>query len=136
MLLFLLLKAGGGGVRARLAGSALDYNRPKWFAPQDDKTYYYPMKDDQGVLHKGKLLNSASPNFLPRFEDERETHPFARTFAFEGSVACHASTPLGHAIACPMEKNLCALHRPMNASDTSDADRCDVVYIGHNALGR
>ena len=85
------------------------------------------------MLHKGKLVNSGAHNFLPRLKGERSY--FDLTFEYEGAAPCHATTPLGQAIACPMEKDVCVDHRLGSLTKEEDSDRCDVVYLGHNAFG-
>eukprot|EP00957_Ditylum_brightwellii_P182028 13867730-Ditylum_brightwellii.AAC.1 len=45
-------KVRSGGLQVRLAASTLYYNRCKWHKEWHDKSYYFLMKDDQGVLYK------------------------------------------------------------------------------------
>ena len=134
-------KAGGGGVRSRMAAAALEYNRSGWHRTHEDATYYYPMMMDadtgfaatasttssQRMMHKGKFVSSLINNFLP------ESAPHLHTdFTYEGPLPCGATTPLGQAIACPGPRyDYCQDHDQDNAS----VDRCDLVYMGHNLLG-
>ena len=133
-------KAGGGTIRARLAASAMHYNRTDWHKPREDTTYYYPVYDEEGRLYPGKFINSDSHNFLPQFkvsgEEKDMTAPFVRSSGFEGIMPCHATTPLGHAIACPQEKHICTRHTNLgNEGRYVDGLRCDTIYVGHNQLG-
>ena len=70
-------KAGGGGGRARIAASALDYNSTGTRKAWNDNIAqsYYPICEEQDhpendnsnsrVLHKGRLINSRHGNMLP-----------------------------------------------------------------------
>ena len=122
-------KAGGGGVRARLAASALNYSKHRgdWFREHRDPTYYYPVYDEQGTLHKGRFASSKLQNWVPP-----SLVQYKGDFAWEGHAPCGATTPLGQAIACPMETQLC--HDPREGDSTSN-NRCDLIYMGHNVLG-
>ncbi|CAB9519789.1 expressed unknown protein [Seminavis robusta] len=121
-------KAGGGGVRSRMAAAALDYNRSGWHRIHEDPNYYYPVYDENGQMHKGKFLASIYPSWLPKSLPQ-----FHSEFEYEGYGFCGATTPLGSAIACPNEQvpEFCMDHD----NDTVSETRCDLVYMGHNVLG-
>lgn len=85
------------------------------------------------------MVNSDMQNFVPiPAEKGREQELiFSQTFRFEGMLPCHATTPLGHAIACPMLKNICQPRKfPHDNTTYKLHDHgCDTVYVGHNMLG-
>ena len=126
-------KAGGGSIRARFAASALNYSRNRWESYRSDPSYYYPVYDSQGSLHKGRFVDSDAANFLPI-----SPFPFA-AFQFEGVFRCHSTTPIGHMIAChnngkgvhTKQMGVCKSHR----APKNNEERCDILYMGHNALG-
>ena len=141
-------KAGGGGVRARIAASALDYHRKKWqFSDQDNK-HYYPIPSESGddqtsyTIYKGKFLNSNLPNFRNMYQNSSKTDLISeiqieaaqkRAKTYEGSLPCAAETPLGGALACPVMPSTMAQHKAYCSFSTGI--RCDIVYVGHNFLG-
>jgi len=103
-------KMGGGAVRARLAASAINFNRTSetWNQPYSDR-HYYPIRKENGnrksvgdpsrkgkKIRKGKFCNSKYPHYTM-------IHPrdLLRKPTFEGSQFCNATTPFGIAIACP-----------------------------------
>ena len=126
-------KAGGGSIRARLAASALDYNREQWAKAGTDTTYYYPMKEErrlvterdsqkntmETVVHKGIFINSQFPNFRPSVpKDPTNVTDLDMELAnnivwktFEKTMPCRATTPLGQAIACPFIKTDSQLYK-------------------------
>lgn len=114
-------KAGGGGVRARFAAGALEYNRSGWHRLHEDPSYYYPVYDAEGNLHKGKMSSSRMNNFVPKILKE-----ILGDFKYEGAIPCSATTPLGQAIACPLStpEDLCF-----------EGHRCDLINFGHNVIG-
>ena len=119
-------KAGGGGVRSRMAAAALDYNRTGWHRTHEDPHYYYPIYDDAGQLHKARFLSSKHTNYI--HPDRTEFHG---EFLYEGHGPCGAATPIGHAVACPIESPYCEDHDQDGISD----GRCDLIYMGHNTIG-
>lgn len=133
----LCITTGGGSIRARLAASALDYNRDRWHDTNNDPSYYYPIMDkSNGVMHKGIFVNSQFPNFRPSYPktadnftvDDMNYADNERWKTYEKTLPCQATTPLGQAVACPAiakkkEMSACVNHR------------CDIVYAGHNLLG-
>lgn len=121
-------KAGGGGVRSRMAAAALDYNRTGWHRADADLNYYYPIYDSHGVLHKAKFRSSQHSNYI--HPDKTEFHS---DFSYEGHGPCGASTPIGHAVGCPVESTFC-VDQDQDDGNSNDA-RCDLVYMGHNLLG-
>lgn len=130
-------KAGGGSVRARMAAAALDYNRSGWHRTHEDDHYYYPIYANHNVeekdgtvlkrfMHKAKFLSSKHSNYI------HPDHPeFHGDFAYEGHGPCGAATPIGQAVACPVESTYCIDHD----QDVFSEARCDLVYMGHNLLG-
>eukprot|EP00977_Amphora_coffeiformis_P022997 scaffold12050_cov168-Amphora_coffeaeformis.AAC.3 len=118
-------KAGGGNVRPRLAAAALGYNRTRWHISKDPTAYYnIPIYGHDGDVkyEKAHFCNSGSPNFFVN-----------STFkTFEGTQSCHAVTPLGHAVACPLHlqhsESMCMGCRVEDA-------HCHRVYVGHNFMG-
>ena len=126
-------KAGGGGVRARFAASALNYSKVRggWFAAPKDKTYYYPVYDsaDGQTLYKGRFATSRLPNWLPP-----SLQQYRGDFTWETIGNCSARTPLGQAVGCPWETDLCL--DPGNSTiNRSNNRRCDLVCMGHNVIG-
>lgn len=129
-------KAGGGGVRSRMAAAALNYNRSGWHRTHEDEHYYYPIYADHNIdenngsakriMHKAKFLSSKHNNYvhpdLPEFHGD---------FTYEGHRPCGAGTPIGQAVACPIESTFCVDHDEDGISE----GRCDLVYMGHNLLG-
>ncbi|CAB9499734.1 expressed unknown protein [Seminavis robusta] len=142
-------KAGGGEVRARIAASAEAYQRSLWHHHKQDPSYYYPIRSG-GRMWKGKMVNSEMNNFLPMDDvddNDQQQFPYSKIFTFEGISSCHATTPLGHAMACGFEKDMCEPHRESdrnyykktaaankNTSSISSS-RCDTIYLGHNVIG-
>eukprot|EP00934_Nitzschia_sp_Nitz4_P005164 Nitzschia sp. Nitz4//scaffold93_size78505//42440//44062//NITZ4_005423-RA/size78505-processed-gene-0.88-mRNA-1//1//CDS//3329560297//5154//frame0 len=118
-------KAGGGSVRARMAASALDYERENWKRHLNDSAYY-PILDAKGTMHMGRFYTSDVTNFIPDSMIE-----FHGDFGYEGHSPCTATTPLGQAIACPLISEVCGDYDEDGSSD----NRCDAVYMGHNLLG-
>ena len=109
-----------------MAAAALNYNRTAWQRTEEDPSYYYPVYDSDGKLHRGKFVTSRMNNWVP--DELKELH---RDFTFEGLAPCSATTPLGQALACPITTEQC------NDFDGDGAtDRCDIVYTGHNVIGR
>ena len=130
-------KAGGGSVRARFAAAAWQYHRGNdGWKDNHDKDAYYTVdvenenddEDDKDASqqpqqqHRAYFCDSAMKNY--------RTHRAVRTF--EGTRTCAASTPLGHAIACPSilqhVQDFCL------ACHVNDL-HCHRVYTGHNYLG-
>ena len=101
-------KVGGGEARARISASALDYTKASWY---DRDSSYYPVN----ATIKAVFCNSAFPHYRPTL----------KVNAFEGVAICHALTPLGQAIRCPLYSRKCPCQ----------GTRCDLVYVGHNNLG-
>jgi hypothetical protein len=137
-------KAGGGGVRARIAASALDYNRKKWQLSGKDNKHYYPIPSESGdTIYKGKFLNSNLPNFRNMYQrNSSKTDLISqkqieaaqkKAKTFEGSLPCAAETPLGGALACPAMPSTMAQHKTYCSFSTGI--RCDIIYVGHNFLG-
>jgi len=123
-------KCGGGSVRARLAGGALNYTKNIGWHKSPEYGAYYPVMmkpngtEEVGVMEKAYFCNSKHSNF--RSTTERE-------LTFEGTAPCNSSTPLGHMIGCPevLEKvNYCL---PGACESTSSS--CRIVYVGHNLIG-
>ena len=78
-------KAGGGGVRARLAASSLGYTKgDQW---QESDNSYYPLTGDE----KARYCHGC-PYRL---------HAVILEKSFEKLVRCNAETPFGQAIGCP-----------------------------------
>jgi hypothetical protein len=126
-------KAGGGSIRARLAASSHNYTKKDYFQ-KTDGSYYTLNKNNNTTSHNhnnatiARFCNSCATNHL--LTGER---------SFEGSVLCHASTPLGHAIACPNTIVGPKLKRSMSERTHGQCDiyseTCHVVYVGHNYFG-
>lgn len=76
--------------------SALQYNRSKWQDYHGDRTYYYPVFDYNGTMHKGHFGSSFHNSFLPKSFDM-----YTMDFNFEKFRPCAATTPLGHMIVSP-----------------------------------
>lgn len=112
-------KAGGGSVRARIAASSLNYTR-KRLKETDDS--YYPVS----VTEKARYVSSCYSNWLLSYEK-----------TFEGTRPCHASTPIGRAIACP--ETTTHLYRQCRQQRHGECDpfsaTCHLVYAGHNFFG-
>jgi hypothetical protein len=99
-------KSGGGSVRARLAASALNYERnaKSWRRPWKDE-HYYPVpnnvnvngSNDNSAIRHGKFCNSQYPTYV---EMPHIATPL-NIGKLEGSQICNATTPLGIAVACP-----------------------------------
>jgi hypothetical protein len=145
-------------VRARFSASALGFGaNQSW---RDVGQAYYPVKrvvdgggdnnGGEGIVQKGYFCNSGNPNFRAHGRN-----------SFEGTHFCHATTPLGQAVACPVP----LMHRSRHGSKSNQnrtksngattrntatktkkidgcreacdfsSDSCHVVYVGHNLLG-
>ena len=111
-------KAGGGSVRARIAASSFNFTKDK---SSDVDGSFYPI----GNRSLARYCDSCLPNHRPSFD-----------VTYEGTIKCHASTPIGHAIGCPT-----ALFRLANFSQKIQgecqlhSDTCHLVYCGHNMFG-
>jgi hypothetical protein len=117
-------KAGGGGVRARIAASALDYStRDHWKGIARDTDHYYPIQGQR----RGKLCNS-----LVRHHRVPESTYIPQSF--EGRSPCNATTPMGMAVACPQTKTNRGTMTCMGCSDLNSTE-CHTVYVGHNHIG-
>ena len=106
-------KAGGGEVRARLAGAAEAYDREEWHNPSKDD-HFYPVRytargssrnhssgDDPDRFRRGRFCNSKYPHhkYIP---DNNQTTPLSNIRKnFEGLSFCNATTPFGMSIGCP-----------------------------------
>jgi hypothetical protein len=139
-------------VRARFAASALQFGtNQSW---RQAGTAYFPIKrrvvgddhggdvqeeedDEDGILvEKGYFCNSGNPSFRA---NGRNT--------FEGTLVCHATTPLGQAVACPVPLMYKSRRNKISSTHSSSkidgcreacdfsSDSCHVVYVGHNLLG-
>jgi hypothetical protein len=113
-------KAGGGMVRARFAGSALNYGHREWHTPEKDN-HFYPVS----AAHNASFCNSKNKNHrVP------ESNLWPKTF--EGNAPCSATTPIGLALACPeasLERSKC-----LGCNDLT-SEHCHTVYVGHNNMG-
>ena len=105
-------KSGGGNIRPRIAFSAKNVTRTEWRKWDD---HFYPMEHS-----KGKFCTSRFTNFRVKDTKWRE--------AFEGTVECNATTPLGIMVACPGTMTDCG-------NCDIGGDFCGVVYVGHNLMG-
>ena len=97
-------KAGGGEIRARLAGGAEDYNRTRWHLPDQDN-HFYPIGngiDTTTEGRKAKFCNSIYANSRLIPENNHTTPLRNPEDTFEGEQFCNATTPFGMAIACPI----------------------------------
>jgi hypothetical protein len=120
-------KAGGGEIRARLAAGALRYNRTKWKDPTLDD-HYYPMGLSNDNKGKGKFCNSLMN------QQRMPNSTLYKGNSFEGSIPCHATTPLGMAVACPQPIRKYGTGLCLGCENLTSAD-CYTVYVGHNKLG-
>jgi hypothetical protein len=112
-------KAGGGSIRVRLAASSLNYSEVE--NPLHVDVSYYPMSNTS----KAHFCNSCSNSHFP-----------GQKYSFEGSTPCNASTPIGHAIACPNSlKRLARLTSKTDGECGVASNTCRVVYAGHNYVG-
>ena len=110
-------KAGGGSVRTRLATAAVNFTKGKEW--HNDFGSYYPVSETE----KARFCNSCFSNRRPSLEQ-----------SYEGTVGCHATTPIGNAIACP--EGLARLDQVIARSACSqNSATCHMVYAGHNWLG-
>lgn len=113
-------KAGGGGARARMSASALNYTRSGWHRAEDEA--FYPMPTDAGVVGRGQFCSSVHDNFLP--QDVK---------TFEGTMVCKALNPISQAVACPLHLTDCC---DTGEGDDFSVESCHLkVYAGHNVLG-
>lgn len=110
-----------------MAAAALHYNRTAWHRLHEDPSYYYPVYDSDGKLHRGKFVTSKMNNWVPL-----ELKEIVRDFVYEGHAPCSATTPLGQALACPHS----TVHCHDFDRDGASSHRCDIVYTGHNVIGR
>ena len=111
-------KAGGGSVRARIQASSLNYTKTKTGHVDGS---YFPL-DSNG---KARAVSSIFSRHLPG--DEK---------TYEGTIPCHALTPLGHAIGCP--EPIARYHRHAHRRQGECepySDTCHLVYSGHNFVG-
>ena len=118
-------KAGGGGVRARVAASAQNYTRTKWWRVDDQS--YYPIR-------RSRRQPSSSKEGEETFEEVTERGTFCN-WAFSGfndfdptGGNCVASTPIGQAIGCPEVQRNCNIDVSLPQSE-------HVAYAGHNLFG-
>jgi len=115
-------KAGGGGVRRRIAVGAVNFTRGahNWAKGHLDQ-HSYPVMRRDGTIVDAKFCNSA------RFHHLRN-----RTIStYEGNQECTAQTPIGKMLACPeifRKQPECAFH-------PNEAASAHLVYVGHNSLG-
>lgn len=115
-------KAGGGSVRARFAASALNVTGNKWKKSSSTGAYYaIPTTNNSSGQQLGYFCTSRLPQF----------HVNQHRKAFEGTLPCAATTPLGQALACPGPTQLFDRCAGCALTDT----HCHRVYMGHNALG-
>jgi hypothetical protein len=119
-------KSGGGSIRTRIAASSLNLTKHQ-LAKGREEVYgiedgsYYPLNGTS----KARFINSVSSHRLPSKE---------RTY--EGTHICHASTPVGIAIACPSFLNEARrLEKVASGECGPESDTCNVVYAGHNYFG-
>lgn len=105
-------KAGGGSVRNRLKGSSLNFG-------SDDP--YYHVSDTIKAIYCNSCFTQRRPS---REETYEQTH------------WCHATTPIGRAIACPEgyeEKN--PIRQQCRNKCHINSTECNIVYAGHNLIG-
>ena len=125
-------KAGGGTARARIAASALNYTSgPRGW--KTDVGAYYPIRDEEGnTLYKARFCNSMHRQFRPVPQQ-----------ALEMSTVCHASTPIGQALACPEPIHISNRYyltrnghnRSMHCIVDFSSSDAPQIYAGHNFLG-
>ena len=123
-------KSGGGSIRARLAASSHNYTKGQQWDKTDGSYFSLGVNNNNSNDSDSiaRFCSSCAPNHM--LTDER---------SFEGSVPCHASTPLGHAIACP-NTVIGPKGRPSMSERTHGrcdiySETCQVVYAGHNYFG-
>ena len=128
-------KSGGGTIRRRIAGSAVNFTRStkEWSHPEKDESYFpirrqqrqdhrdYDDNNDANII-KATFCSSGHSKFMPLNQ---------RTF--EGTRICTATTPLGQALACPADFH--SADDGMCGGDPMDWQSANVVYVGHNDFG-
>lgn len=111
-------------MRARIAAASKNFTRPdgtlitgsKWHLAQGQN--YYPIADGS----KARLCNSCFSN---------QKSSLGKTF--EGTIYCHANTPVGQAIGCPESLKRTS---PAELDECHwNSSTCHMVYMGHNLLG-
>ncbi|KAL7569373.1 hypothetical protein ACA910_010460 [Epithemia clementina (nom. ined.)] len=121
-------KAGGGSIRRRIASAAFNYTRGlRAWGDNGKDSSYYPIRDESPTTNNKKayFCNSGHLHFMP--DRQHET--------FEGTRLCTATTPMGHALACPEylagnnEEVYCG------GDQIDDMVGARVVYVGHNDFG-
>lgn len=134
-------KAGGGSVRPRIAAAALDYRRARgrraWKDHLDRRAYYNisvrpsspATSSDDDKNNNNKTITYARGYFCNSAFKHFRTDRLVATY--EGTRVCHAVTPLGQAVACPMVTRHFAKCLGCAIGD----EQCHRVYTGHNLLG-
>jgi len=137
-------KAGGGGARARMSASALDFNRTNWRNNKED-TAYYPIQassvvqDDTTAMVRGNAIENGTTLVVrkARFCNSGGRHFFPEVLVktFEGSLLCGATTPISKALACPFNSMQCCDDVNGDSSDMINTCGAAVVNVGHTLLG-
>jgi hypothetical protein len=122
-------KSGGGTIRARLAASSHNYTKGERFKSKDGSYYNLNNNNDTNT-------NNSTPSIARFCSSCAYHHMLTQERSFEGSILCHASTPLGHAIACPnIADQASAMSQKTHGQCDIYSETCHVVYVGHNYFG-
>lgn len=97
----------------RFAAGALNYTKANWRGRDGS---FYPVGPNVSAYFCNSGHRNANPSGI----------------SFEGTIACHATTPIGKAIACREPPPVGPSCRE-GCDPTSDT--CRQVYVGHNFLG-
>ena len=121
-------KSGGGTIRRKLAGAALDFTRPySWWKHSEEDKHFYPLvtktKSNATIIKHAKFCNQ-------KWSNQRVSYYDNRIGSVNGKVDyCLASSPLGKMIACPE-----TAYDRCQACEI-ESDECNIVYTGHTLLG-
>jgi hypothetical protein len=123
-------KAGGGGVRARIAASALDYARNhSWATERHLDDAYYPM--EKQIITNTNTGETKTETVHGGFCNYIFTNPYPES----KSHPCNARTPLGQAIACPFPEAIYDAPRCCKNANFNNTSCEHTAYVGHNFLG-
>ena len=117
-------KAGGGTIRARFSAARPNFKHDDWRKEDPDAVYPVALNNDNGTgtTTPAYFCNSGHATFR---STPREL--------YEETLLCHATTPLGAAIACPEHMARLKHSCPMSCGPEDTA--CHQVYMGHNIVG-
>jgi hypothetical protein len=104
-----------------------------WFRHANNRAYFVVQEEDDST-ESSSLTNT---NKKVYFCNSRHTNFRVHAIEmYEGTATCHATTPLGQAVACPEQiERMIATNDGCHGCGDATSPHCRVLYLGHNLLG-